>query len=178
MSENPVKYLKQMVIRHVKDDKLAIACLHVLNDEAFQEAPASSNSTHEHHCYPGGLPVHTAEVLDIVLGMSHIQGLDIQVLVVATIFHDYMKVRDYYRQEDGKYVKRQYAKRIHHIHGSFGEFIRLTEGVNQNLRDEIGHVILSHHGRPEWGSLIEPQSKEAIVFHMADMLSAQFGEAR
>jgi 3'-5' exoribonuclease len=34
------------------------------------------------------------------------------------------------------------------------------------------HVILSHHGRKEWGSPVLPQCPEAVLLHFCDQISA------
>jgi len=39
---------------------------------------------------------------------------------------------------------------------------------------KVAHCILAHHGRPEWGSAITPQTPEALTLHWADCLSAFF----
>jgi 3'-5' exoribonuclease len=45
--------------------------------------------------------------------------------------------------------------------------------LSEELKTSVGHCILAHHGRQEWGSPIEPQTVEAMIIHYADMLSAQ-----
>lgn len=39
----------------------------------------------------------------------------------------------------------------------------------------VGHCILAHHGRKDWGSPIEPQTQEAYLLHAADTWSSRFG---
>jgi 3'-5' exoribonuclease len=41
-----------------------------------------------------------------------------------------------------------------------------------DLKEKLSHIILSHHGRVEWGTAILPKTKEAEFFHMADHRSA------
>ena len=43
-----------------------------------------------------------------------------------------------------------------------------TERLNLLL-----HLIASHHGKLEWGSPVEPATREAILLHNADMLDVQ-----
>ena len=38
------------------------------------------------------------------------------------------------------------------------------------------HLILSHHGRPEWGAAREPICAEAIVLSQCDLLSARIAQ--
>jgi 3'-5' exoribonuclease len=50
------------------------------------------------------------------------------------------------------------------------------QGIDDNLRDDIGHMILSHHGRLEWNSPVEPQTVEAQILHFADYLNAFYAK--
>ena len=42
----------------------------------------------------------------------------------------------------------------------------------EDKENHILHLILSHHGRKEWGVPIEPKTKEAELLHNADLRSA------
>ena len=48
--------------------------------------------------------------------------------------------------------------------------------VDDKTIDEIGHILLSHHGIRDWGSTTEPQTIDALIVHCADNLSAKFGQ--
>jgi hypothetical protein len=39
----------------------------------------------------------------------------------------------------------------------------------------LHHLILSHHGRPEWGSPRTPATPEAFALHYADVMDARMG---
>jgi 3'-5' exoribonuclease len=41
------------------------------------------------------------------------------------------------------------------------------------LATQLLHLILSHHGRNEWGSPVEPATAEALVVSSADLIDAQ-----
>ena len=47
--------------------------------------------------------------------------------------------------------------------------------ANNNGFCDLAHIIASHHGRIEWGAMVEPASVEARVFHHIDDLSAYTG---
>lgn len=171
-------YLNQQ-IHTLSHEGLKKACWDVICDPEFLEGVASSESRHEHHRYKGGLMVHTAEVLEIAIQMaastSIYEKVNINVLIPAVIFHDSMKVREY----DSKGTKCPYANLIGHISGSYQNWVSTIShynGMDQNLIDQVGHCILAHHGRMEWGSIIEPQTAEAYILHYADMLSAKYGK--
>lgn len=149
-------------------------CNHVLNDSRFRNGFGGAE---HHHNFQGGLVVHTCEVLRNVVKMSYQCDDDTQtVLKVAAIWHDFMKVSDYAPDENGACVKQPYLKLINHVAGSFAAFYLKLSQTNYTYKPEmierIAHCILSHHGRKEWGSPVEPRTAEAFVLHAADMMSA------
>lgn len=158
---------------------LLTIALDVIYDLNFQKAPGSGGN---HHAYEGGLVSHTYEVVDnaIVFGSAGtLYRVRMDILVLAAILHDYEKIHEYRINEDGTIDKLPYRRLIHHVHGSFAHFLKLADkhGLYDDWRKEqIGHCILAHHGRPEWGSSIYPQTPEAMLLHHADMMSAFFGK--
>lgn len=58
--------------------------------------------------------------------------------------------------------------------GSRRSFINLSE-LPRSFEEHVTHCILSHHGRFEWGSPVEPRTHEAWLLHAADMLSSRGG---
>jgi 3'-5' exoribonuclease len=160
----------------------------------FRTWPASLSF---HHAYEGGLLAHTVEVTDFAMCIASIGGVDKDILLTACLWHDVAKTLDYdymtfpvnslpagrtllHKSEapfkQTLWYASQYYNRIRHVSGSAIEFAhhaRLS-GVPQGVEEAVVHAILSHHGRKEWGSPVEPQSKEALILHQADMLSANY----
>jgi 3'-5' exoribonuclease len=155
------------------------AALHMLMVDDFKSGYGAMVGTdHAHHAYPGGLPIHTAEVVEIALNSASASNLIVNkdILTTAAIFHDVMKIRDY--TVDGNSTL--YKKRICHVAGSFALWVNTAyqEGVPQEFTDAVSHCILAHHGRQEWGSPVLPQTVEASILHFADMLSMAYGRLR
>ena len=50
--------------------------------------------------------------------------------------------------------------------------------VPDDLRLPLEHLIVSHHGRREWGSPIEPSTPEAFVLHLIDNLDSKLNQLR
>ena len=52
--------------------------------------------------------------------------------------------------------------------------LHATEAAKRypNVAKLLEHIIVSHHGKLEWGSPVEPMCPEAIIVHTADNLSA------
>lgn len=163
-------------------------CAEILEDPAFCAASGSSTSTHEHHCGEGALLVHTAEVVSNAVAAALAPLLkpkpSLSILVTAGLFHDVEKRRDYQKvvtpEGTTKWTKTEFGKRIYHVAGSYATWITLAtkHGCSQGFIDAVGHCILAHHGRKEFGSPVEPQTIEAMLLHQADMLSASYGAGR
>jgi 23S rRNA maturation-related 3'-5' exoribonuclease YhaM len=102
-----------------------------------------------------------------------------------------MKVREYepwapsgfeipVPQPEWMYAPDGFGKKTGHISAGAMHFSISAErfAVNPNLQDAVVHCLLSHHGRREWGSPVEPQTLEALLLHQADMASAKFGQTK
>ena len=152
--------------------------------EEFSKAPGSVK---HHHCYTGGLAEHTLEVVEYCNNNIAKLELNYDVVIGAAIIHDWAKIHDYayvintddHPTEPCKWVNAPYKFTIHHIAGSHAEFYRHAHGVlHLPTMRAIEHCILSHHGRQEWGSPVEPSTPEALILHQADIWSAKFGPGK
>ena len=161
----------------VNDDIRSALFNHIVDHKDFRVWPASVT---KHHCYEGGLLVHTAEVLVYSLRSSEGLRVDRDVLATAALFHDFAKIYDYARV-DGVWRETPYRHLVRHVAGSHAHFVN-TVGKSGLLTPDqvlnVEHCILSHHGQTQWGSPVEPSTIEATLLHNADMLSARYGRNR
>jgi 3'-5' exoribonuclease len=166
----------------VQNPDLQEACRKVLYHPGLLTAYGGSS----HHSFPGGLPVHLNEVTNYALNMSNMHPQsDRDVLVTATIFHDFMKIRDYVGVAPNGITpsgmkKTLYRTLVRHVAGSHAEFMKAIDGkkIPEMQVMAIEHAILAHHRMLEWGSPVEPVLIEAFIVHFADELSAKFGPGR
>jgi len=150
--------------------------------EEFFTAPAAKSM---HHGYPGGLLEHSLEVAEFCLADYELlknyryESLNIDVMLAASLLHDLAKIQEYVVSDviDDKtyYVFTETGKMIGHLCLSamwvYSE-IEKIQGFPHDLQEHLSHIILSHHGRVEWGTAVLPKTKEAEFFHMADHRSA------
>ena len=166
-----------------RDELISKYCVLAVNEMRNAETPAS---TSKHHVYRGGLLVHTAEVVNYAMNLGFFcEEDDFEALSYAAILHDHRKVADYEWASPaspelaGKWVKTEHGKQIYHISDGYAKFYAaMVNHPNKELVNKIYHCILSHHGRPEWGSPIEPQTHIAGILHMADHWSAFGGPGK
>lgn len=166
--ESSYQYLKKQV-SNIQDKLLRQLCEYFIEDDLWKNTRGSSTG---HHSYQGGLIVHTAEVMEIALQMAESSVLQANkdYIITAVLWHDIGKEHDYYA--DGQ--KTAHYSLIRHLSKSYAQFYMFAtqRGVDDKAIEAIGHIILSHHGRKEWGSPIEPETTEAYIVHYADMLSS------
>lgn len=152
-----------------------------------------------HHYGKGGLAQHVLEVCELALLNNKYYGspVDEAELFLACLFHDVGKLWDYIPTESSlpksvaaaevfgpnnneykDWVNSDHKYKIHHITRSILVWNEAFDKENWDGRfewdkDEVTHAILAHHGRREYGSPVEPQSKLAWLLHSADMISAR-----
>ena len=99
-----------------------------------------------------------------------------EIIIATILLHDIGKMDSYKCDfENKRYVYTEKSKKIPHLDASFAQFIEFANlyDLDENLKDDIGHCILAHHGRKEWGSPVEPLNAEAMFVHLVDMISSR-----
>lgn len=153
----------------------------VLENPKFSIWSGSSKPT-KHHYGKGRLAEHTCEVVELALqnnGYFHKinKGVDSKKLFLACLYHDAGKMWDY-EPVDETYAEWRggiHKDKIYHVSRSAIVWCEAakSQGWDEADIDEVLHCILSHHGRREWGSPVEPQSRMAWILHLCDGLSAR-----
>ncbi|HVC32412.1 MAG TPA: HD domain-containing protein [Chloroflexota bacterium] len=131
-----------------------------------------------HHAWLGGLLEHTLEVAklcDAILGT--IPGPDRDVAVAGALLHDVGKLDAY--QVGTVFDATDEGRLFGHVLTGFHRVKVACEAVHapDDVALHLLHIIASHHGSLDHGAAREPYTREAIVVHYADELSAQLMEA-
>jgi len=141
--------------------------------EQFSMAPAAKMM---HHAYLGGLLEHTLSVTGLAQHIAqHYPVLDRNLLVTGALLHDLGKVREF----NFSTVPFEYTdsgRLIGHLVLG-GEMIRqhadTVPALSADRLEQLIHLVLSHHGRYEFGSPCLPQTLEAILLHHLDDMDAK-----
>lgn len=142
------------------------------NLEKYTHVPAGKSW---HHSYISGLLEHTLEIVkicDLVAGFHKEVKRDL--LICGALFHDYGKIRELSFNAAFDYT--DVGKLLGHIVIGAMEVekkIEQIEGFPENLKTELLHLILSHQGKLEFATPVEPKTLEAIILYHADELSAK-----
>ena len=145
--------------------------------ERFKMAPASKWL---HHTYLGGLLEHTLSLTQLVLKTaSHYEGLNLDLLLTASILHDLGKVDElsYKRSFDYSDEGRLLGHIILGVE-RVEDKIRQLPHFPKNLSTLLKHLLLSHHGQYAWGSPKKPMTLEAVMLHYLDDMDAKMNGIR
>jgi 3'-5' exoribonuclease len=153
----------------------------VLEDTAIAEkyklAPAA---TSYHHAYLGGLLEHVQSLTGLADKVcDHYPSLRREVVLAGIILHDLGKIEEFNFSRGFRYSTR--GQLVGHISLALEivqEKIRGIPDFPAGLKDQIEHLILSHHGKTEFGSPKEPMFPEALVVHYLDDLDSKLAAMR
>ncbi len=138
-----------------------------------------------HHAYPGGLLRHTIDLMELSLLIApRYPYLDGELLLFGAFLHDLGKLEELTSGEDITYTDR--GQLIGHIVigiQMLGAKISIVEAAMdhefpQDLRLQLEHLIVSHHGQIEFGSPKLPVTLEALTLHHLDNLDAKLSSFR
>jgi 3'-5' exoribonuclease len=138
----------------------------------FKMAPASKWL---HHNYLGGLLEHTLSLVQLVLkNVTHYDGLNLDLLLTASILHDLGKVDElsYHRSFDYSDEGRLLGHIILGLE-RVEDKIRQLPDFPKDLSTLLKHLLLSHHGQYIWGSPKRPMTLEAVMLHYLDDMDAK-----
>ena len=137
-----------------------------------------------HHAYQHGLLEHTLSVMKLVKSLKEQLTLPFNMdkILLGAFLHDIGKLDAY--QYDLKTSMTNLGRL--HEHAVLGYFkfrtnlisfcstqYNVTKNEFDEYTEEIGHIILSHHGSREHGAIIVPMTIEARLVAFADDLDAQ-----
>ncbi|NRD78355.1 3'-5' exoribonuclease YhaM [Bacillus sp. BRMEA1] len=141
------------------------------HQNAFLEFPAA---TKNHHEFVSGLAYHVVSMLDLAKAISSLYpSLDRDLLYAGVILHDMGKVMELSGPVSTVYTLQ--GNLLGHITIMINEIGKAAEelGINGEEVLILQHLVLSHHGKAEWGSPKPPLIKEAEILHYIDNLDAK-----
>lgn len=128
-----------------------------------------------HHTCIGGLLEHTSSLVDLTeLILKNYKNLNRDLLMAGVLLHDIGKIYEFNSQGFFDYTKQ--GKMIGHIVIGVQIVEKETNKIKdfpKELKENIIHLIISHHGELEFGSPKRPKTKEALALHFLDLIDSQ-----
>lgn len=139
---------------------------------AFSQAPSARRI---HHAYLGGLLEHVVEVIALCRTVLTLYPqINRDLLMTGALLHDVGKTKELTYERDIEYSDE--GRLLGHVVLSdrmITERIAEIPDLPPELALRLRHVVVSHHGRYEWGSPRRPKTLEACALHYIDNLDAQ-----
>jgi 3'-5' exoribonuclease len=160
--------LKRLVFAFLDDEQIGAA---------YREAPAAKVL---HHAWIGGLLEHVLTLVRVCRAIAPFYPeVDVDLLVTGAILHDIGKVRELSWGSSFSYtLEGQMIGHISIAQGMLREKIAGLPGFPEKLRVLVEHMILSHHGKYEFGSPKLPMTPEAVLLSALDDVEAKMQAMR
>jgi 3'-5' exoribonuclease len=160
--------LRRLVLAFLDDDAIGAA---------YREAPAAKVL---HHAWIGGLLEHVLTLVRVCRATAPFYPeVDPDLLVTGAILHDIGKVRELSWGSAFSYtLEGQMIGHISIAQGMLREKIATLPGFPDKLRVLVEHMILSHHGKYEFGSPKLPMTPEALLLSALDDIEAKMQAMR
>ncbi len=166
----------------VKDPHIKLLLERAIADPRWKRAPAAKMM---HHNYLGGLLEHVVGLCRLSHAVSLLYDpiVNCDFLVAASILHDIGKMSE---MECGANIQNtisgdllghisQGFQTVSNMMDKFGTPSKDENGASTGIRLRIEHMLLSHHGKKEFGSPVTPKTVEAQMFFMMDDMDARMG---
>ena len=154
--------LKQLLFRIFSDPEI---------EERFKVSPAAKTM---HHAFRSGLLEHTVSAAGAALALVTHYGLNRDLVLAGVLLHDLGKIWELETEnsieytDDGRLIG-HLAMEALFVDRMIGEL----EDFPSELRKQLLHILLSHHGEYAYGSPRRPKTPEAMLVHMVDNLDAR-----
>ena len=161
-------------IARIQHQDLSAIVSHIYHtyQHAFYTHPAA---TKFHHAYVGGLSYHTLTMLEIAEKFFDIYPyLNQDLMIAGTLLHDMSKIGEM-TGVDGEYTTEGLL---------IGHLVMQAIDIDQtaralNVKDTeivmlLKHMMLSHHGLPNFGAAKKPQIPEALLLWYIDTIDSKF----
>ncbi|MBQ4604099.1 MAG: HDIG domain-containing protein [Clostridia bacterium] len=139
--------------------------------------PAAKNL---HHAVRSGLLMHTLSILRLARSVCNIyKFVNYDLLCAGAILHDIAKIEELQASETG--IASEYTVRGnllgHLVMGAINiDRIGTSLGISPETLTLVEHMLISHHGTPEFGAAKLPMFIEAELLSQLDLMDARLYE--
>lgn len=166
-------------IASVKDEELK-ALTYALVKEREKEILTWPAAFKLHHAIRGGLLYHTLSILKLSEGVCMLYpSVDKDLLTCGIIVHDLCKIDEFDLNPAGLVSSYSVRGELlgHLVMGAMKiEQKALELGISREKAMLLEHMVISHHGEPDFGAAVRPMFLEAEILSQLDTLDATIYE--
>ncbi len=127
-----------------------------------------------HHAYQSGLLEHILSCAKLAVHLSGFYKVNKNYVVAGAIMHDLCKI--YELTDDFNVEYTEEGKLVGHL----VKGVEMVDKYSYRIKDfpyqlklHLKHILLSHHGEYAYGSPKIPQTSEAMLVHMIDLMDSK-----
>lgn len=162
-----------------KDDELKRLVVAVYNDhrEALLYWPAAFKL---HHALRGGLLMHTLSIIRLAQRICEVYPfVDRDLLLAGAMLHDISKIEEFQVNDTG--LVEEYSiegNLLGHLAMGATKIDKYADklGISRKTSILVQHMILSHHGEPDFGAAVRPMFIEAELLSELDLMDSRIYE--
>ena len=183
LTEERIKELYELIKKELKiiqNESLKNLLASFFNDHEFVAMYTHSPSAiSHHHNYVEGNMEHTIRVIRLCHNICEMYpNINKDLLICGALLHDIGKLKEYTYaaaidiSDEGNFIghivigEQWIREKIKELKNNGKEF-------PNELENQLIHLILSHHGKLEWGSPKIPKLVEGCILHQADLMDSQ-----
>jgi len=133
-----------------------------------------------HHAFRGGLLEHVVSMAELALLVCrNYPELDRDLVLLGVLFHDLGKTQELGAMPNNDYTLE--GRLVGHVvmgRDLLRERCLAIPDFPPDLQLHLEHLVLSHQGRLEFGSPVQPMTPEAIALHFIDDLDSKLAQLR
>ncbi len=131
-----------------------------------------------HHSFVGGLLMHTVYMMETATFLADLYRgiIDRSLLLAGTLLHDLAKIHEFVVSDIGMVTEYSVkGQLLGHLVMGAQETAELCKqlGTPEEKAVLLQHMLLSHHGQPEFGAAVVPMCAEAEMLNYIDNIDAK-----
>lgn len=152
-------------------------CKNILNyifKKYYQDFINYPAAVRNHHEFYHGLLYHTVSMCEVAEGISkHYADVDYDILISGCLLHDVGKVIEFSGVIGTKYTNEGNLLGHLTIGMSLIDEAKKALDIKSEVPLLLEHMVLSHHGKVEYGAAVVPITREALLLSMIDDMDAK-----
>jgi 3'-5' exoribonuclease len=156
-------HLRKLLDAFLDDPEIAVR---------YKSAPAAKSI---HHAFRSGLIEHVLSLCGLAkMAASHYPSVDLDLLITGAVLHDIGKIQELSFERGFSYTAEgQLLGHIAIAIRMISDKLRAFPDFPPELRNLVEHMVLSHHGKLEFGSPKVPVFPEALLLHYLDDMDSK-----
>ena len=161
----------------IRDGDYRAVCRAVLarNGERFRTLPGGKSM---HHSFLNGLLMHTLHMARMAEHLAGLYGgvVNRDLLLAGTILHDVAKCQEFVTSPLGLVTEYSVSGELlgHLVMGAQAVSDAARElGVPEEKSVLLQHLLLSHHGEPDFGAAVRPMCAESELLSLIDLVDSR-----